>query len=329
MKRILLIATGGTIACSDSENGLTPAFSAEQLVAQVPELERLCQFEALSLMAIDSTNMTPERMAEIARTIFDNYLAYDGFVVTHGTDTLGYTSAALSYMLPNLGKPVVVTGSQLAMEDMYTDARNNLSDAVRFAVTGTAGVFVAFDGRIIRGTRAVKMKTRSMDAFASVNADIVADIKLGRINFHDTAPSHPTDLNSKPRLRDNICEDVFLLKVAPGIKPDILTALMRGYRGVVIESFGIGGIPGQLLDGIKELIDHGVAVVVSSQCLEEGVDLGVYAVGQDLARCDVIYAGDMNSEALVMKLMWALANCESLPKIKQFMETPVCGDRCH
>lgn len=333
MKKLLLIATGGTIACSAADDGLSPVFCADQLLSHLPDIHTLCQIDSCSLMAIDSTDMTPERMARIAETIFQNYQDYDGFIVTHGTDTLGYTSAALTYMLPNIGKPVVVTGSQLAIEARYTDAKVNISDAIRFALEGKPGIFVAFDGKIINGTRAKKIKTQSMDAFASVNFPLVAEIKLGRVIYNNVLAldGYAASLNScSPApfdLRNSFCDDVFLLKISPCIKADFLAPLKQNCRGVVIEGFGIGGIPGTLLSAIEDLIKAGIAVVIGTQCLEEGVDLDVYEVGQNLAQYDVIYAGDMTSEALVMKLMWALGNCDSLPAVKAFMETPVFGDR--
>ncbi len=326
MKKILLIATGGTIACSTTEAGLAPVADADSLLACVPEMRSLCHLQSLSLMTIDSTNMTPQNMAQIARAIFDHYCDYDGFVVTHGTDTMGYTSAALTYMLPHIGKPVVLTGSQLAMEAPHTDARQNLSDALRFVLEGQAGIYVVFNGKVINGTRAIKVKTHSMDAFASVNAPLVAEITCGKIRYPEPLPQ-VSQQASLPQLLDRFCPDVFLLKISPCVRADIFDLIRQNYRGLVIEGFGIGGIPGHLLDGIQQLIEAGIAVVIATQCLEEGVDLGIYQVGQDLARHNVIYAGDMNSEALVMKLMWALGNYDSLSQIKQFMETPVGGDR--
>ncbi len=326
MKKILLIATGGTIACTATEAGLAPVADADSLLDWVPELRKVCHLVALSLMAIDSTNMTPQYMARIARAIFDHYQDFDGFVVTHGTDTLGYTSAALTYMLPQIGKPVVLTGSQLAMEAPDTDARQNLTDALQFVNEGQPGIYVVFNGKVINGTRAMKVKTHSMDAFASINAPLVAEIASGQIRYLEQLKMTQAE-NALPALLDRFCPDVFLLKISPCIRADIFDLISRNYRGLIIEGFGIGGIPGHLLAGIQRLIEAGIAVVIATQCLEEGVDLGIYQVGQELAQHDVIYAGDMNSEALVMKLMWALGNYDNLCEVKQFMETPVGGDR--
>jgi L-asparaginase len=336
MKKILLVATGGTIASAESADGLAPAFDAEQLLAHIPEIKGLCQVDGVSAMTIDSTNMTPSLMVRIAETIFRHYHAYDGFVVTHGTDTMGYTAAALTYMLQNIKKPVVVTGSQVAIEALYTDAKKNISDAIRFALEDIGGIFVAFDGRIINGTRAVKLKTQSADAFSSVNFPRIADIKLGKITYNSALNygEHARMLDPDPSkpfsLQNRLCEDVFLLKISPGIKPHVFDYLKDHYRGVIVESFGIGGIPSEGVDivsKLEELIQAGVAVVISTQCLEEGIDLGVYEVGHKLAKHEVICAGDMNSEAIVMKMMWALGNFDTLDDVKYFMETPVFGDR--
>jgi L-asparaginase len=336
MKKILLVATGGTIASTVSTEGLAPTFDAEQLLAYMPEIKDLCRVEGLSVMNVDSTNMTPTLMAEIAAAIYGHYHDYDGFVVTHGTDTLGYTAAALTYMLQNIKKPVVVTGSQVAIEALYTDAKKNISDAIRFALEDNAGIFVAFDGHIINGTRANKMKTQSTDAFSSINFPRIADIKLGKITYNNALNygEHAKILDADPRtpfvLRDKLCEEVFLLKITPGIKAEIFDYLKVNYKGVVIESFGIGGIPNQQPDivaKLEELIQAGVAVVITTQCLEEGIDLGIYAVGRNLAKHAVISGGDMNSEAIVSKLMWALGNFASIADVKYFMETPVFGDR--
>jgi len=331
MKKILLIATGGTIACSESGHGLSPSFDAEGLLALVPEIKDMCDISGMLIMNIDSTNMNPHLMIKIAETIYANYHGYDGFVVTHGTDTMGYTSAALSYMLQNINKTVVVTGSQIAIGELYTDAKKNISDAIRFAIEGIPGIFVAFDGKIINGTRAKKIRTRNMNAFESINCANVAEIKLGKITFSkDVCNILKVDASKPFNLQTSICTDVMVVKLFPGIKPDIFDFLKEHYKGVIIESFGIGGIPCQenndILTKVKELIAAGVVVVITTQCLEEGIDLGIYEVGQEIAKNAVICAGDMNIEASVVKLMCALANFKNIDDIKYFFETPVLGD---
>lgn len=336
MKKIFLIATGGTIASSESEEGLSPSIDAKQILAYIPDIEHICHLSGASIMSVDSTNMSPKRMIEIAKAIKDNYEEYDGFVITHGTDTMGYTAAGLTYMLANINKPVVLTGSQIAIEAMNTDAKKNLSDAIRFSCEDIRGVFVAFDGKIISGTHAVKMKTRSMDSFKSINFPAVADIMLGKITVNsalnygnhwekvETSKAKPLQLNT------NLCEDIFILKIFPGMKPSIFNFIRENYKGVIIESFGIGGIPSDEYDivfEVSKLIEAGIAVVITTQCLYEGIDLNIYAVGKRLAKQEVIYAADMTTEALLMKLMWALGNYQNVKEIKQFMETPIFADR--
>jgi L-asparaginase len=336
MKKILLVATGGTIASSETEQGLTPSIDAKQILSFIPEIEQICHLSGVSIMSVDSTNMNPKLMIKIAEIIKEKYDEYDGFVVTHGTDTMGYTAAALTYMLQNIKKPVVVTGSQIAIEALYTDAKKNLSDAIRFASEDFLGVFVAFDGKIINGTHAVKSKTRSTDSFKSVNFPTVADIKLGRITYN-SALSHgehwekfETHVLKPFKLRTNLCEDIFILKIFPGIKPDIFDYIKEHYKGVIIESFGIGGIPNQdhdIVSKVQELVKAGLAVVITTQCLYEGIDLNIYAVGQKLAKQKVIYAGDMTTEAITMKLMWALGNFDDIDSVKTFVETPFFADK--
>lgn len=338
MKKILLIATGGTIASSESADGLTPSIDVKQLLSYIPEVESLCDLEGISIMSVDSTNMNPTLMTKIAEAVNANYADYDGFVVSHGTDTMAYSAAALSYMLKNLEKPVVLTGSQLPIEAMYTDAKKNLSDAIRFACEDVIGVFVAFDGLIINGTHAMKVRTRNVDAFKSIDFPVVATIKYGKITYNPelTYGDVWSELQSKKdgefSIATKLCEDILVLKIFPGIKPEIFDFIKDTYKGVIIESFGIGGIPNvdhDIVSKVHELVVAGVAVVITTQCTYEGIDLDVYEVGQILAKQNAIMAGDMTTEALAMKLMWALGNFEEIGDVKKFMETPVCADRSY
>lgn len=335
MKKILLITTGGTIASSPLKNGLTPTFNAEQILSYLPEIKDLCQVSGISLMSIDSTNMNPERIQIIGKTIFENYNDYDGFIISHGTDTMAYTAAALTYMLPNIKKPVVILGSQRSIDEKYTDAKQNIIDAFHFSIEGIQGIFVAFDGKIMLGSRVMKLKTKSIDAFSSINFPIIATVKFGKVtynrylHFSEQGKLLFSETNESFQFMPNMCKDVLLIKMFPGIKPDLFDYLKNHYKGVIIESFGIGGIPNEdpnILDKIDELTQAGVAVVITTQCLEEGIDLNVYEVGKDLAKLPVIYAGDMNTEAIVMKLMWALGNLKGYHNIKQFIETSIFGD---
>ena len=376
MKKILLIATGGTIASSESSEGLTPSIDVKTLLTYIPEIESICHLEGISVMRVDSTNMNPKLMARIAETIAQNYDAYDGFVIAHGTDTMAYSAAGITYMLKNLAKPVVFTGSQIPIEALYTDAKKNLSDAIRFACEGIRGVYVAFDGIVIanlvhdirqkleggkinkiaqpekdelmftvkndgiviNGTHAMKIKTRSSDAFKSINFPVIAEIKLGKITYNQllTYSGHLDKLSEEITgdfaIDTKVCRDIFVLKIFPGIGTELFDFIRTQYKGVIIESFGIGGIPNvdeDIASKIHELIEAGVAVVITTQCIYEGIDLSIYEVGQTLGRQKVIVAADMTTEAVVMKLMWALAHYEQIDDIKRYMETPYFADRSY
>ena len=329
MKRILLIATGGTIASSESSEGLTPALDVEQLVSYLPEMQSLCQLAGVSIMSIDSTNMNPKRIGMIAQTIAQYYDAYDGFVIAHGTDTMAYSAAALTDMLRHLNKPVVLLRSD-SVEAPDTDAKKNLSDAIRFACEDIRGVFVVFDGIVIEGSHAMKCRTRSRHAFESINFPVVAQMQDGTIYYtkdiKQSAFWYVMQEKSQQAfsVQPELCTDVFVLKLFPGIGTETFNYIKKQFRGVVIESFGIGGIPNEspnLLAKIRELAQAGVAVVITTQCLYEGVDLDIYAVGKHLAEQPIIVAETMTTEAIVMKLMWSLAHFDTLADIKAYIQS--------
>lgn len=328
MKNILLIATGGTIASSQSDNGLTPAIDVNRLVSYVPKINQICNLDCISIMNVDSSNMSPELMADIADSIADNYSRYDGFVITHGTDTMAYTAAGLSYMISNLTKPVILTGSQLPIEADNTDAIDNLYNAFLCACDDFKGIYIAFNGKLISGTHAMKIRTVGFDAFISVNAPYAALIDNGTITkCSDTAKSDVMRSSSDilPLTVDTrLYSDIMVLKIFPGMRTDIMDYVKSHYKGVIIESYGIGGIPNSgsdMISKIHELTDAGIAVVITTQCLYEGINLNVYEVGHTLAKQAVINGGDMTTEALVMKLMWALAHFDTLDKIKEYIES--------
>lgn len=326
MKRILLIATGGTIFSVQGKEGLAPGMTTKELISYLPETKHDYVIDSKILMNIDSTNMQPEYWVTIADTIKHNYQYYDGFVITHGTDTMAFTSAALSYMLQNLGKPVVLTGSQVPIKFERTDAKKNMADALRFACEEIGGVFVVFDGKVINGTRAVKLRTKSYDAFESINHPYIAYIDGSEVKYNCQVPSIK---EMELKVDTCLCPDVFLLRLYPGMKPELFDYLKPLYKGIIIESFGSGGVPFQgrdLLPKIKELIDAGIAVVITTQCLEEGEDLCLYEVGRKVAQNEVILSGDMNSEAIVPKLMWALGKTDNLQEVRKIMENTIASD---
>lgn len=325
MKKILLLATGGTIASIEGNEGLVPGLTVDDLLLFVSESISNIEIDGKILMNIDSTNLQPEYWVKMANVIHENYNDYDGFVITHGTDTLAYTSSALSYMLQDLKKPVVITGSQVPISFKRTDAKKNVTDALRLACEDIGGVYVVFDGRVIVGTRAVKMRSKSYDAFESINYPYVAFINNNEVTYQ----WKPETTEKSFTLRDELCTDVLLLKLYPGMKPEVFDYVKGLYKGVIIESFGNGGLPFEgrdLLSKIKELSEMGIAVVITTQCLEEGADLLLYEVGRKVAQHQVILSGDMNTEAIVAKLMWALGKTEELEQVKRIIETPLAGD---
>lgn len=325
MKKILLLSTGGTIASVEGEGGLVPGLSVEELLQFVAESSAHIKIDGKVLMNRDSTNLQPEDWVVMANAVSEYYDQYDGFVITHGTDTLAYTSSALSYMLQNLDKPVVVTGSQVPISFKRTDARRNVLDALRFASENIGGVYVVFDGRVITGTRAVKLRTKSYDAFESINYPYVAHINKDDVTYQ----WKPEQKDAALSLRTDLCTDVLLLKLYPGMKPEMFDFIKTLYKGVVIESFGNGGLPFEgrnLLAKIQELTEAGIPVVITTQCLEEGEDLLLYEVGRKVAQHNIILSGDMNTEAIIAKLMWALGQTDSFEEIKSIIETPIAND---
>ncbi|MFT8317471.1 MAG: asparaginase [Sporolactobacillus sp.] len=326
MKKILVLATGGTIASTNQEKGLAPGLSIDQLAGYFNACTKQAIIDFKILMNKDSTNMQPEDWLTIAREIKAHHLEYASFIITHGTDTMAFSAAALSYLLHDLNNTIVITGSQVPISFKKTDARKNIQDALTFAEKAELpGVFVIFDGRAIIGTRAVKMRTKSYDAFESINFPYVASINNGQIQWH--VRLEKTNLALKSSIK--LCPDVFLLRIFPGFSPQFFDFLMASTRGVIIESFGNGGLPfgkRDLVSKVAQLTERGIPVVITTQCLEEGQNMDLYEVGKRVAEAGGITAGDMNTEAIVAKLMWILAQTDDLNQIRQWMQTPIEHD---
>ena len=297
MKKLLLIGTGGTIACSDSRQGLVPVYSADQLLRFLSDFSSICSIDTMQITNIDSTNIHPDHWIKIANALHDKYELYDGFVITHGTDTMAYTAAALSYMFQYIKKPVVITGSQKLIEASETDAVRNLTDSIYFACENTGGVFIVFNGHVINGSRAVKLRTKSYNAFESINCPDVASVDKGNIKYNPdyTFPEIKENLSFLPVIE----KDVALIKLMPGIIPDIFDYIGKNYRGVVVESFGSGGVPflneNNILAKIESLVKSGVIVVITTQCLLEGGNLNIYEAGKKIMESRIIPAYDMPS----------------------------------
>ena len=252
-QRILFITTGGTIASVHTPQGLRPVLSSDELLAHLPELNDLCIPETLALCSIDSTDLGQEHWLMMARAIQENYALYDGFIICHGTDTLAYSAAALSYLIQNADKPIILTGAQQPISNEITDAKKNLRDSVICALDpGSRGVMVVFGGHVIAGTRAKKNKTISYDAFASVNFPELALVQGDRLVRYVPSP-WPTGPVEFGRALD---PKVFLLKLIPGMDPGMIPEIFRLYDCVIVESFGVGGIPQRLMDAFAEGLGH-------------------------------------------------------------------------
>ena len=324
-KHILLLTTGGTIASLPGGEGLEPQRSAV-MERELNQLRSYYTITVKDVMCLDSSNIRPEEWQRIAAYIYELRGGYDGIVVSHGTDTMAYTASAVTFMLPNIDLPVVFTGSQLPLADILSDGPDNLRTAFAMAASGHPGIFLAFDRKVMRGCRAVKVRASGFSAFESVNAKYVGIVSnQGLVINPNTLPIQKGPTELKP----NISTDVFLLKLTPGISPAIFDALVAmGYKGIVIEAFGLGGVNvlNEGLDGIQKAVDAGISVVITTQCLYDSSDLRVYQVGNRLLQLGVIQGRDMTSEAAMTKLMWAIGQGMNAAEVSHFFRQSLAGE---
>lgn len=328
MKKILVIGTGGTIASKQMGEGLSPALSAPEILTYVPEVEKLCEIDVLQICNIDSTNITPKIWIDIAGTIKKNYDFYDGFVILHGTDTMAYTSAALSYMIQNSRKPIVITGAQKPINIDGTDAKVNLRDSILYACDDySQNIVLVFDGNVIAGTRAKKMMARSFNAFHSVNFPILARIQEKHIIRH--IPYIP--MRERVRFFLDLNDSVCVLKVIPGMREGMLEYLFENYDCIVIESFGVGGIPNNVLEKFYAEMEKwqkmGKFIVMATQVVNEGSNMEIYQVGQKVKKdFNLIEAYDMTLEATVTKMMVLLKRYTSYSDLRRAFYTEINYD---
>lgn len=327
MSKILMLTTGGTLASSHGDNGLEPGLHSGDILEKISGLTAGFQVEEEELFMLDSSNMQPENWSEIARKVYNVREDYDGIVIIHGTDTLAYTASALSFALQGIEIPVVLTGSQVSIENPIADATENCRAALHMAASGCPGIYVAFNRKIMMGTRASKVRSRSFDAFQSINYPYAARINSSGLVLNPSIHQQKTRIC---RLREHFCTDVYLLKIFPGISPDIFQHLKKmGIRGVYVEAFGIGGLPFKgrnLSRAIGEAVENGMIVAVGSQCTYEGSDFSVYEVGRQALAHGVIETGNMTTEAAVTKLMWTLGQYEDKDEIYRVMNQNLLGE---
>ena len=326
MKKILMITTGGTIASIQTKDGLKPGLDGNQLLEFIPQLNNMCDIDVKSVFSIDSTNVYYKHWLILAEVIKEEYENYDGFVICHGTDTLSYTASALSYLIQNSKKPIVLTGAQRPINLDISDAKTNLLDSFTYACDDTSkGVVLIFSGNVILGTRARKIRTKSFDAFKSIDFPRVAIVKDGVVI------PYITNLNENTKFYNNLDPNVGLLKLIPGIDYKVLEFMLELYDALVIESFGVGGLPTYEDKSFNELIDKytklGKIVVMTTQVPNEGSDIAIYQVGHILKQNpNVLEAYDMTTEAVVTKLMWVLSLTKNIDEIKELFYKTISND---
>jgi len=336
MKKILVIGTGGTIAAVQTEAGLRPAYKTEELISFFPEVKKIADVEGKMLFNLDSTNMQPHHWSEIAEEIAKQYEKYDGFVITHGTDTMQYTASALSFMLQNLQKPVVLTGSVKPVGVISSDAKKNFIDAVIVACSNIEKVCIVFHGKIIKGCKArkitneaTKVTNEKLGVYSSINHHLLGefvgeleDNHIRSIIFNNWTGSPKIDEKPLVLLSKIDDVDVAIVKIYPGLKPNFFDKL-ADFKAILIEAFGPGNIPfmeNSLIEKIEMLTKKNIPVFISTQNPFGEVDMTLYEVGQKAMKAGAIPCNDMTSETAIVKLMWIMGNFgKDVKTIKKLM----------
>lgn len=325
MKKICILFCGGTITMRRNGSGsLEPFHSAKDLSNMIPnEAKKFAQLSYIQIINIDSTNMDPSIWTILSKTIIENIDSYDGFVITHGTDTMAYTASALSFSLNDFNKPIILTGSQKPLEDIPSDAFNNLINAIIVATKIEKGIFIVFGQKILQGNRSTKISESSLEPFDSPMVPPAGMIKLEpEINNIFTFEN-----NVKSSKNINFDSNIITVKVTPGLSNENLEKIFfSGYRGVILESYGPGNIPDSLMPFINKAKEKDLPVVILSQCNEGMTKMHLYEVGRQAFVGGGIPGGDMTIEAASTKLMWILAQTRDINKIKQLFKTNIAGE---
>ncbi len=335
MSQILIIYTGGTIGMmSDPTTKVLKPINFEQIMDNVPELDRLnCKIKVHSFdKIIDSSNMNPAIWSELAGLIEANYDTVDGFVILHGSDTMAFTASVMSFMLENLGKPVIFTGSQLPISAIRTDAKENLMTAIEIANAKkhdrarVPEVAIYFDYKLFRGNRSFKYNSSKFEAFRSPNYPILAESGV-HLRFSANDIRQPSD--SPMVVHRNLVSDVAVLKLYPGISPKVVDTILKAdVRGVVMETFGAGNTTDEewFTDMLREAIDSGKVILDISQCKVGTVELGRYETSKQLKDMGVANGYDMTFESAVTKMMYLLGQTDDPKLVKELLETDLRGE---
>lgn len=327
LPKILVLFCGGTLIMQENEDGalvvIDKDLAIDLLMSLEPKIDQIADLNVHFIGNIDSTNMNPEVWDQIATTIHEEYGNCDGFVITHGTDTMAYTSSALSFALGDLGKPVVITGAQIPGGRIETDARHNFVNAVRVSTLNKAGVMLLFDEAIILGARAHKLSESRLAAFGPINWGMYGEIRID-IRFSETAlERHERPLQLNTGFETNIVSYTMF----PGFPvKQIECAIQSGVRGIILNGYGSGNISHDYLSVVKLAYDNEIPVVVNTQCLEGATLMHLYDVGKQALNNGAIQAFDMSTECVTTKLMWAIKQAGTYEQIREMMHTNYTGE---
>ncbi|MDD6788089.1 MAG: asparaginase [Bacteroidales bacterium] len=336
--RVLILYTGGTIGMVENpETGAHEPLDFQHLASHVPEMNQLhVQVDTLQFeQPLDSSNIKPEHWQHMAEVVVDNYDRYDGFVILHGTDTMAYSATALSFILQNLAKPVIFTGSQLPIGVLRTDGKENLITAIeiagacdRIGLPMVPEVCIFFQSYLLRGNRSKKFSAEQFNAFASPNYPPIAEVGV-HINYAHHYIRHAiSNENLTPHY--NFDRNVVVLRLFPGISPSIVRSVLNihGLKGLVLESFGTGNAMTDdwFIEELRSAVDRGLVIVNASQCIGGGVEMGRYDTGNRLQNAGVIGGGEMTTEAVIVKLMFLLGQDYSPEKVCKLMSTNIAGE---